>query len=158
MCKQPQAAGTAVEPVDTAFLYTDGLRLSLERFAPADPARGWVPAYHFRICLPDGTPIGRCDLRVGYNRGIHYGGNIGYAVDAAYRGHRYAATACRLLFGLARRHGMESLSITCAPENLASRRTCELAGGRLLEIADLPEDTELYRDGQRQVCIYGVAL
>ena len=63
--------------LDTAFLHTDGLRLELDRAAGADPVRGFVPAYHFYICLPDGTRIGRCDLRIGHNRKLYYGGNIG---------------------------------------------------------------------------------
>ena len=67
-----------MEFLDTSFLVGDELKLVLDRAAPADPVRGWAPAYHFHICLPDGTRIGRCDLRVGQNRSLYYGGNIGY--------------------------------------------------------------------------------
>ena len=83
-----------------------------------------------------------------------YGGHIGYGVLPRYRGHRYAARACKLLFPLARRHGLNPLWITCNPDNIASRRTCELAGGKLVEIVDLPEDIDMYQAGERQKCRY----
>ncbi len=53
---------------------------------------------------------------------------------------------------------MSSLWITCDPSNTPSRKTCELAGGTLVEIVDLPEDHDLYRAGGRQVCRYRFAL
>ena len=145
--------------LDTSFLRDDELMLSLERAAPADPARGWVPAYHFHICLPDGTKIGRCDLRLGHNRGLYYGGNIGYTIFPDYHGHHYAEKACRLLFELAKRHELSWLIITCQPDNLPSRRTCERLGGELLEIAPLPEDNDMRReDGYTYVCVFRYEL
>ncbi len=145
------------------FFDTDDLRdqeifLKLERTARAQPEKRWLPAYHFAICLPDGTKIGRCDLRIGHNDKTYIGGNIGYAIDEMYRGHRYAARACRLLFRQAKKHGMTYLIITCAPENLASSRTCRLAGGEYTETADIPEDNEMYADGRRKVMIYRFTL
>jgi predicted acetyltransferase len=64
----------------------------------------------------------------------------------------------RLLLPLARRHGMTWLTITCNPANIASRRSCELAGAQLIEIVDLPPTTELYARGERQVCRYRIEL
>ena len=49
---------------------------------------------------------------------------------------------------------MDYLIITCVPANLASSRTCELAGGKFLEIADIPTDNNMYLEGKRQVKIY----
>ena len=65
--------------------------LRLLRTADADPVRDWLPAYCFEILRADGVPVGVCDLRIGHNANSHYGGNIGYEVFHAYRGHRYAA-------------------------------------------------------------------
>ena len=140
--------------LDTEFLRTDELWLKLEKTADGDESRGWVPAYHFQICLPDGTAVGKCDLRIGHNQNLYYGGNIGYRVEAEYRGHHYAGKACELLFKLAALHGMDSLIITCNPENWPSRKTCEYVGCQLETIADLPEDNDMYLRGERQVCIY----
>ena len=84
--------------LDTAFLRSGELRLELESTAEADPVQDYVPAYFFNICLPDGTRVGRCDLRVGHSRKLYFGGNIGYAVFPDFRGRHYAEKACRLLF------------------------------------------------------------
>ena len=144
-----------MEFLDTGFLVSDELKLELDHTAEADPVKGWVPAYHFDICLSDGTKIGRCDLRIGHNQKLYYGGNIGYTVFPDYRGNHYAEKACRLLFELARRHGLGYVIITCNPDNLPSRRTCERLGGELLEIAELPEDNDMRRDrGYTHSCVF----
>lgn len=139
---------------DTSDLKTDEMFLHLTKTSPAQPEKRWLPAYYFEICLSDGTVIGRCDLRVGHNDKTYIGGNVGYSIDAAYRGNRYAAKACRLLFRQARKHGMEYLIITCAPDNFASSRTCEIAGGHFIGIETVPEDNELYAEGMRNVLLY----
>ena len=82
------------------------IQLVLTGKSEADPAKGWLPAWYFAICAPDGTRMGACVLRVGRNENTYYGGNIGYTVEPPYRGHHYAGKACRLLFGLARRQGL----------------------------------------------------
>ncbi len=139
---------------DTEFLQDGEIMLKLDRTAPAQPEKDWLPAYYFHICLLDGTRVGSCDLRVGHNRKTYIGGNIGYSVDECYRGHHYAAKACRLLFALAERHGMDYVIITCAPENVASAKTCERCGGVLLETAAIPEDNEMYAEGKCWVRVY----
>ena len=141
--------------LDTDFLKTGEIQLVLEKTVEADPAKNWLPAYHFAICDPEGVKMGVCDLRIGHNENVYYGGNIGYRVEAAYRGRHYAGKACLLLFELARRHGLEYVIITCNPDNWASQRTCEYAGGSLLEIAELPEDNAMrVEDGETEKCIY----
>lgn len=112
---------------------TDGeIRLCLVRTAEADLKRRLVPAYFFDICLTDGTRVGTCDLRVAHSARLYIGGNIGYTVFLPYRGHHYARKACRLLFKLAARHALSYVYITCAPENLPSRRTLEGLGGNMV--------------------------
>jgi predicted acetyltransferase len=148
-----------MEFLDTSFLESGEIKLVLERTAEENPVRNWVPAYYFLICDKEGRRMGACDLRVGYREGLYYGGHIGYAVDEAFRGHHYAAKACRLLFRLAEKHGMDHLFITCDPDNFASRRTCEALGGELLEIAELPEDNDMrVNDGDTHKCVYRFEL
>ena len=144
--------------LDTSDLKDGEVYLRLDRTCDAQPEKRWLPAYYFDICLPDGTKIGYCDLRIGHNDKTYIGGNIGYGIDAPYRGHHYAAKACALLFRQARKHRMEYLIITCDPYNAASSRTCELAGGRYIETADIPEDNEMYAEGKRKVMIYRFEL
>ncbi|MDR1706145.1 MAG: GNAT family N-acetyltransferase [Clostridiales bacterium] len=145
--------------LDTNDLRSDELFLKLERTSDADPEKGWVPAYHFKICLiENGAEAGKCSLRAGDNENLYYGGHIGYEVYEPFRGNHYAGKACLLLLGLAGKHGMKRLYITCNPDNYASRKTCEYAGCILEAVADLPEDNEMYQRGERKKCIYSINL
>ena len=139
---------------DTAFLKNDEIQLILERTAEGDPVKGWVPAYYFAICDSNGTKMGVCDLRIGHNEMLYYGGNIGYRIEEEFRGHHYAGKACLLLFELAKRHDLGYIIITCNPDNFPSRKTCEYAGGTLLEIAELPLDNDMRSRGETEKCIF----
>ena len=140
--------------LDTTFLKNNEISLVLERTADRDDEKGWVPAYYFAICNQEGTKMGVCDLRIGHNNNLYYGGNIGYTVFEEYRGHHYAGKACLLLFELAKMHQLEYVIITCNPDNYASRKTCEYAGGELLEIVELPEGNNMRERGDTEKCIY----
>ena len=72
--------------------------------------------------------IGVLTYRPGEGRGIYYFGHIGYHIDPPWRGHHYAARACRLVHDLFVQAGKESAVITTDPDNEASRRTCEAIG------------------------------
>lgn len=144
--------------LDTGFLKNDEIQLILEKTVESDKERNWVPAYHFAISRLNGTKMGKCDLRIGYNDNVYYGGHIGYTVFPEYRGNHYAGKACLLLFQLARKHNMEYLYITCSPDNYASQKTCEYARGKLLETVTLPEGNEMRREGALEKCIYKFIL
>ena len=144
-----------MEFLNTDFLENDEIKLTVDRLTEGDPVRKWVPAYHFFICDKEGNKMGYCDLRIGYNELLYYGGHIGYGVDEKYRGHHYAAKACRLLFELAKKHDMKYLYITCNPDNWPSRRTLMYLGGELVEIAELPEYNNMrVEDGETHKCIF----
>ena len=145
---------------DPGRLVDGDLELVLAEKYAGDAAKGYVPAYKFQMRLVgQGETVGSIELRVGNtNHILMYAGHIGYGVVPEHRGQHYAARACRLLLPLARRHGLQTVWITCNPDNLASRRTCELAGGKLVEIVDLPVDTDMYREGERQKCRYRLDL
>jgi predicted acetyltransferase len=148
------------EFLDPGLLIDDDLELILAENIPANPIIDYVPAYRFKMRInhqeKDG---GHIDLRVGNNfRLVMYCGHIAYAVEPENRGHHYAARASKLLLPLARKHGMQTLWITCNPDNFASRRTCELAGAVFVEIVDLPEDIDMYLEGERKKCRYRLDL
>lgn len=145
---------------DPGTLTDKDLTLVLVEEYPGNPTLSFVPAYRFKMTLVgQNDKIGRIELRVGNtNHIVMYAGHIGYGVEPEHRGRRYAARACRLLLPLAKSHGLEAIWITCNPDNTASRRTCELAGAELVEIVDLPEDTDMYRAGERQKCRYRIDL
>ena len=115
-----------------------------------------VPVYKFEMrSTVTEQKMGRIDFRVGNTQDlIMYAGHFGYDVVQQYRGNRYAAKSCKLLFPLARKHKINPVWITCNPDNKASRRTCEIAGGKLIEIVNLPPDNDQYQDGDRQKCRY----
>ena len=115
-----------------------------------------VPVYNFEMRkLVTAEKVGRISFRVANTEDIIlYAGHFGYDVVEEYRGHRYAARSCRLLFPLALKHNINPLWITCNPDNFASRRTCEIVGGKLIEVVNLPPDNDQYQDGDRQKCRY----
>jgi len=139
--------------------YIDGeLTLVLHALVPADPERGWVPYYHF-IMQVDGEVAGRLVLRTEHSHFLdHYAGQIGYTVEPAHRGHRYAARSVRLVLPLARTIGFTTLWITCDPRNAASRRSAELAGATYVETVPLPPDSDMYEAGDRERCRFRLDL
>lgn len=136
--------------------FSDGvIDLHLARCIPAVLSKKLLPSYHYCICphgVPD--PAGRIDVRIGINSETRYVGHIGYNVAPQYRGNHYALRACRLVREVAQAHGMQKLVITCNPDNLPSKRTCEGLGARLLEVVDLPPGNILYQRGERQKCVF----
>lgn len=129
--------------------------LHLVKTVPGNPTKNWVPAYHFNMALKGSdTPIGVIDLRIGHNENLYYGGHIGYAVHSEHRGHHYAGKAVLLLKELALAHGMEKVTITCNPDNLPSRKTCEYVGAELKGIVTVPPHNDLYQRGEKEKCIY----
>jgi tagatose 1,6-diphosphate aldolase len=123
------------------------LRLELVSFAPHRIHK--VPTYHFLMRHAiTGEELGAINLRVASTPHIErYAGHIGYSVHADHRGRRYACRALRLLLPVARSLGIDPLWVTCDPENAASRRTLELAGGVLVEEVDVPADCVIHQSG-----------
>jgi tagatose 1,6-diphosphate aldolase len=119
-----------------------------------------VPTYSFRMVhAKSGEEMGTIRLRVGNSRHVEmFAGHVGYAVHERFRGHGYARRALRLLAGVAKRVGLDPLWITCDPENLASRRSLERVGARLVAIVDVPNDCVIYQSGHPRKCRYGMNL
>jgi predicted acetyltransferase len=130
---------------------------------PGESHRENIPSYHFWMKLtgPD-APVkiaGGIGLRIGNTQNIrNYIGHIGYNVYPPARGQHLAERATRLLFPLARKHGLKTLWITCNPENQASRRTCERLGAILVDTVEVPTTNELYSRGEVQKCRYRIDL
>ena len=141
---------------DYGVLSDGEIQLVVRTKHPVDKIRGYLPVYQFDILLPGKMdPIGFVSLRIGNTKHVvMYAGHIGYRIYKQYRGHQYAAKACNLVKQVAIDHGLKTLWITCNPDNLPSRRTCEILGSEFVEIVDVPEDTAMYREGDRQKCRY----
>ena len=149
-----------IDFADPGKLIDGELELVLMGTYPGNPTGNSVSIYKFKMRLVGKMDeVGQIELRVGNTPHIiTYAGHIGYRVHARYRGHRYAARACQLLYPLARRHGLNPLWITCNPDNIPSVRTCEILGAKFIEIIDLPKNTGMYKSGDRQKCRYRLAL
>ena len=119
-----------------------------------------IPTYRFQMVNDvSAETMGGLNLRIGTDENlVRNRGHIGFTVDGAYRGHGYAGRGCLLVLQLARNHGLGSLWITCDPDNMPSRRTCERIGARLVEVVSVPEGTEAYAAGARRKCRYELVL
>jgi len=128
----------------------------------ADGYNNIVNTYHFwmRCHLPELPPVvGSISLRASNNFDtVTYLGHLGYGVFPPARGRHYAERACRMLFNLCRRHNLNPVWITSNPDNLASRKTCQNLGGKLVDIVALPPGHILYNRGERQKCRYRIDL
>ncbi|KKQ27835.1 MAG: Tagatose 1,6-diphosphate aldolase [Candidatus Magasanikbacteria bacterium GW2011_GWC2_37_14] len=136
-------------------LIDNELELILVKKIPANEEKKYVPAYNFEMKNSSTSEcMGLIHLRIGNNENIFYGGHIGYGVKEKFRGHHYAARSIKLLLPFAKKHNLNEIYITCDTNNLASRKTCELAGGKLIEIVDLPKHNDQYLNGDRKKCRY----
>ena len=145
----------AIQAVRPLSLRHGDLELRLSDYSTHSFHR--VPTYFFRMMsIARETELGKINLRIGATRHLEfYAGQIGYVVHPGYRGHHYAARSLMLLLPLARWHQLDPLWITCDPENLASRRSLELAGAEFIEIVDVPIDCGLRKyGGKLRKCRY----
>lgn len=111
--------------------------------------------YYFDIYLHGThTRVGYTDLRIGKSSYLYYLGNVGYRIDEPYRGHHYAREAVKMVLPYARKKGMKELTITCDPENEASRRTLDGLGGKCLGDLSVPFGNPLYFEGYRVKRVY----
>ena len=134
---------------------TDG-DLMLEPLALKPHPVHRVQTYFFRMTHAiNGEELGKINLRTeSTEHVVRYAGHVGFEVNPAHRGHHYAARALRLLLLLAHRYGIDFLSITCDPDNFPSRRTCEYAAAKFVEVVDVPADCIIHRSGHPRKCRY----
>ncbi len=135
------------------------LRLVLVKTYAGDAKRNIVSWYHFEMRRV-GTEeiIGQANLRVGPERLLCYFSHIGYVVDPQFRGNHYAARSVRLLLPFAAVTGSKVVWITCKPDNMASRRTCELAGLKYVDTIRVPKEHPMYAEGFQYLRRYRTSL
>ncbi len=143
---------------DSIQLVDHELRLRLDVICHQNPVKGWAPFYQFSMQREDEV-VGVIHLRIGDDPALtHHLGHIGYEVFPNFRGHSYAQRASKLLLPLARLNGMKDLWITCNPENLPSRRTCEKLGALYVNTVSVPVGTAMYAAGERLKRRYHIRL
>lgn len=140
------STGSLPEPPGGLAFGEVGLRF--ERMVPADPRRGFVPGYHFRMVTRAGE-VGHINFRIGDTDHIRlYAGHIGYEVQEAFRGHRYAYQACLALAPLVRAI-YTSVIITADPDNYPSLRTIQRLGAVFINEVPVPKTDPNYERGSR---------
>lgn len=115
-----------------------------------------IPTVYYDIYLHDTDyKVGKCDIRLKLDERMYYYGHVGYSIYPQYQGHHYAYYACLILFKIAKEEfNMDELIITCNPDNVASYKTLKKLNGELIEVAQIPEEHELYRQGEKYKCVF----
>jgi len=141
------------------FYYIEGDDIDLRLIDTFDGEDGALPFYWWDIILKsDDVAIGKISFRIGHNYHSYYNGNIGYEVDEEYRGHHYALLACRLVLKVAQYHKMGKIYLTCDYDNVASYKTIEKLGAKLIEEVLPPKDYIFYHDGIEVQKIYELTI
>jgi tagatose 1,6-diphosphate aldolase len=136
-------------PPPPETLSSGEINLRFDRIMPGDLSRDFVPYYHFRILTADGSDIGHINFRVGDTEHVRVcAGHIGFEVAEAFRGRGYALQACRAIAPFVRSI-YEFVTITCDPDNHASRRTIEKLGAQFIDEVPVPVQDPHYKRGSR---------
>ena len=97
--------------------------------------------------------VGRIEYRHETGRDLTYYGNVGYLIYQKYRGQGYAYRACLALLEILD-SSIETVYITCNPDNIASKKTIEKLGASYIGLVDVAVDHELYKYGETQKEVY----
>jgi predicted acetyltransferase len=144
----PQSHESFPRPSDA--LASGEISLRLAAIVPGEPKRELVPSYHFRILSGEDTDVGHLNFRIGDTDHVRMvAGHIGYQVLEPFRGHGYALEACRAVAPFVRQF-YDAVTITCDPDNAASRRTIERLGALFLDEVPVPPHDPNYRRGSRR--------
>jgi tagatose 1,6-diphosphate aldolase len=116
------------------------------------PVAAWLMRNHA------GDELGGIRLRLKSTRHVLlYAGHIGYNVHPQHRGNHYAARAVRLLLPVAEAIGIHPVWITCDPDNMASRRTLDLAGAEYVETVHVLQNNAIFLAGHPRKRRYRLA-
>jgi predicted acetyltransferase len=84
----------------------------------------------FLVAEVKGEIVGRASIRHELNDFLwREGGHVGYCVLPPYRGRGHATEILRQSLVVARAAGVDRVLVTCAEDNVASRRVIETCGG-----------------------------
>ncbi|GAA4597855.1 putative acetyltransferase [Actinoplanes octamycinicus] len=112
------------------------LLVCADPLAPLPP--GQVTHSTYWWITEDGSVLGSAELRhdLGHPLLLDAGGHIGYSVRPGCRGRGIATWALAAALDRARDRGLDRVLLTCSPENAASARVIEKAGGVLEDVRE----------------------
>lgn len=135
-------------PIPPAVLSFGEVTLRFVRVLPGEPARGFVPYFHFLVAA-GGADVGHINFRIGNTEHVLVcAGHIGFEIAESFRGRGYALQACRAIAPFVR-SVCNAVTITCDPDNLASRRTIERLGAEFVDEVAVPASDPHYQRGSR---------
>ncbi len=144
---------------DEKFFCLSGDSIELRLIDTYDGGDGELPFYWWDIILKSkNVPIGKISFRIGHNYHSYYNGNIGYEIDEIYRGNQYSLLACQLVLQVARYYEMDKIYLSCDYDNIASYKTIEKLGAKLIEEIVPPEDYFFYYEGIEKQRIYELKI
>ena len=79
-------------------------------------------------------------------------------MDEEYQGNNYAFKACKLLLEVAKYHNINKIHLSCDYDNIASYKTIERLGGKLIEEVIPPKDYIFYYEGIKPYKIYEIKI
>lgn len=85
---------------------------------------------------------------------VKYYGNVGYKIKEEYRGNKYALKALKLLKDIMLDDDVKTMIFSILPENIASRKTAEKFGARILCYRPVPKKHKLYNIEGSLLVIY----
>jgi predicted acetyltransferase len=127
-------------------LANDEIRLVPKSRDEPAAENGYAPRYGFAIIhIQDNRDIGVVYLAIHpeSSRRQYLTGHLSYGVDRRYKGHYYAAQACKLMEDVALAHGLSRLLIGSGYDNIASRKTILKLGAKPITRNDVPDGTIL---------------
>lgn len=141
------------------FFNIDGDEIKLRLIETYKGSKGALPFYWWNIILKKNNDfIGKISFRIGNNYHSYYNGNVGYEIDEEFRGKNYALKACKLILQVAKYHKITKLHLSCDFDNIASYKTIEKLGARLIEEIVPPHDYIYYYNGIKLHKIYELEI
>lgn len=138
------------EPQESAAAFVARLRAKALIAAPTAPDSIVAESVYWGHV--DGVVVGFIALRHTLTESLEqFGGHIGYEVRPSARRRGVGTAMLRLLLATERARGIGRILITCAPDNLGSRKMIEANGGRLADIV-------FSQQAQRETCRYWIEL
>lgn len=132
------------------LIYIYGKEISLELNKIYGKNASAIESFEYHMKDKKENIAGRITFTTNIHKNIYYLGNIGYNVKEKHRGNNYAQIATQMLYNAMIENGYKyDVFITVSPDNIASLKTCENAGARLLEIVKIPPDNYFYKHGDR---------
>lgn len=124
------------------------ISLELDSISPANYSTNFSPSENYSINYKS-EKVGTLRFRIGQNKQLlFYAGQVGYEIEEAFRGNRYATKAMLAILPHCFKY-FPSIFITCNEDNIASIKTIEALPHEFLGVVLIPRNNIMYAEGDR---------